>query len=202
MSERIICVTGSSRSGTSLVMRMLHEGGIPVVADEWTSYEDDRANWLPERHEWLAECAGKAVKILEPLKWINNFPHCYAFDFLLMTRNPLEQAKSQLKFLRHGMQLRFVDTGPASVRAMSEGLIRDTPRMLNVLQGYPNSRVMCLTFERLLAQPALVAQELQAWLNRPWCAQKAAQCVRQRAPECYPGFLENVLTYREKPVSN
>lgn len=197
MNNRIICVTGSSRSGTSLVMRMLHRGGVPVVADEWTSYEDQRANWLPQEHAWLAECVGKAVKILEPLK--AQPPMSYAYDFVFMTRNPVEQAKSQLKFLRHGMGLHFVDTGPQAVRTMANGLIRDTPLMLAMLNDYPQSRMLRLTFEHLIANPGTAAIELQAWLRVPFNAQRAVQCVVPRGPKCYPDFLENEIQYQTKP---
>jgi hypothetical protein len=41
-NETNYIVSGLERSGTSLMMQMLHAGGLPVAFDDWrTAYEDN-----------------------------------------------------------------------------------------------------------------------------------------------------------------
>lgn len=72
MKEALI-VTGHPRSGTSMMMRMLHEGGMTVIADEeslkpapgqfnkYGSFETKFFDWLLENP---GELEGRAVKIV------------------------------------------------------------------------------------------------------------------------------------------
>ena len=41
LNEEIIVVSGLPRSGTSLMMQMMHRGGIAVVTDEIRTADDD-----------------------------------------------------------------------------------------------------------------------------------------------------------------
>jgi hypothetical protein len=66
MSEIITVVAGIPRSGTSMMMRMLHAGGMPIFAGNLLSYETDMVQKLPHRWQWLKACEGKVVKILDP----------------------------------------------------------------------------------------------------------------------------------------
>ena len=72
----ITIVSGLPRSGTSMMMRMLEAGGVPVLTDEKREadednlrgyYEDERVKQLREDASWITEAEGKAVKVISYL---------------------------------------------------------------------------------------------------------------------------------------
>lgn len=94
----MILVSGQPRSGTSLMMKILEESGIPVVCDEKLSYEDSRTGDLRGKGEWLLDVPpDSAIKILWPQ--LGFVPRGPVYRVIWMRRNPKEQARSQAKFL-------------------------------------------------------------------------------------------------------
>ena len=183
----ITVVTGSSRCGTSLMMRMLHAGGVPVYCEPGNvgiSFETNQAVRLPAAHAWLNECEGKAVKILEPTTF--RPPSGPTYRFILMQRDVWEQAKSQVKFLRVVGGIRAVRM--EDVPRLARGLVQDYPKMLEFLQGL--GLVLPLRFEEVLAEPGLMARTVQAFLGRPLDTDKMAAQVFPRDPRCLKGLLE------------
>src|SRR5262245_14555372 len=89
----IVVVSGLPRSGTSMAMKMLEGGGIPILADGIRTadisnpkgyYEFERVKELDKGGEvaWLAEARGKAVKIISfLLTWL---PATYDYRFILI----------------------------------------------------------------------------------------------------------------------
>jgi chemotaxis response regulator CheB len=75
----IVVVSGLPRSGTSMAMRMLQAGGIPIVADDRRAadeanplgyFELELVKQLGKKSgdtSWLPEARGKAVKIVSLL---------------------------------------------------------------------------------------------------------------------------------------
>ena len=73
----IIVVSGLPRSGTSMMMRLLERGGVPLLTDGVRTpnednpkgyYEFERVKKLPQGdYSWLPEAQGKAVKIIATL---------------------------------------------------------------------------------------------------------------------------------------
>lgn len=73
----ITIVSGLPRSGTSMIMRMLDAGGMPLVVDNIRKpdkdnirgyYEYERVKKIKDGDiSWLRDCRGKAVKIVSPL---------------------------------------------------------------------------------------------------------------------------------------
>ena len=66
--KAIVVVTGFGRCGSSLAMRMLCAGGMPVTTDNRDSFEDERVMRLPGDTRWLRECEGRALKVLDPYR--------------------------------------------------------------------------------------------------------------------------------------
>jgi hypothetical protein len=62
-NDFITIVAGAGRCGTSLLMQMLHAGGMPVIADNKESFESERTepDIYRENTAWLQ--AGHALKI-------------------------------------------------------------------------------------------------------------------------------------------
>jgi len=194
-SRAITIVTGLGRCGSSLVMRMLHRGGMPVVADDFASYEDLRVTLLPAHAEWLPECVGKALKILDPHEHL--LPSAiYAYRFLWLTRDLREQARSQVKFIRaNGFRIES-----QAWRWTERGLAKDVKRSIDVLQSrYQSSTLLPIRFEHLLAQPGAEARRIAEFCGlAPERAPIMAACVKQRTPKCLPYLMEYEIVAEEE----
>jgi predicted AlkP superfamily phosphohydrolase/phosphomutase/tetratricopeptide (TPR) repeat protein len=105
--QTIVVVTGLPRSGTSMMMQMLHAGGLPVLVDDHRPadesnqrgyFEHARAKQLARDASWLAGSNGKAVKIVAQL--VPHLPTEHRYRLIMMHR-PLEEiVNSQKKMLQ------------------------------------------------------------------------------------------------------
>ena len=176
--EAIIAVVGMPRSGTSRMMGMLAAGGLGVACDRvcyGTSWETERIFGLPDSFEWLDECRGRAVKILDP---ILNIPprQGYRYRFIWMTRDVHQQARSQVKMLRAtGMRvLRDMPKHRANLRT-------DEQKSLAMLRQYEGD-LEVVSFEQVLADPHASARRVSQHLDMGLCAEAMASVVMERGP--------------------
>lgn len=197
--QRILAVCGFPRSGTTLTMRLLHAAGVPVVADNLLSFECERASvTTPHRlrdGEWWESCRGKAVKLLEPQHL--NLPRGLPLQLVWCQRDPLQQAKSQLKILRFWCGLK---ASSGDLSRMVKGLRQDTPRVQAALQeAYPEARFLICFFEDTLKEPGLMSTHLCRWAGLDPAPERVAAMVRQVLPRgagCLPYLLEETLEKR------
>lgn len=192
--SKILAVVGFPRSGTTLTMRMLYVAGVPVMASSKISFEHfalESFQRLPP--QWWSECEGGAVKILEPHR--HCLPRDADFDFVWCQRDPFQQARSELKILRHW---HGIQAAPGDHLKMIQGLLRDTPVVQALLQEHwPQAKFAVLNFEQTLRQPAQTAQQLCHWANLDPTPERVARMAAQvlpRGPSCYSGMLEEMLT--------
>lgn len=95
MLSPVLFVTGLGRCGTTMVMQMLQAAGVPC-AGTYPAFEDVPVTPSAVDHEWLAQQAGRAVKWIDPT--VTRVRHANGAAIFL-SRDPAEQAKSQLKML-------------------------------------------------------------------------------------------------------
>src|SRR5215207_3293217 len=91
----VIIVSGLPRSGTSMMMRMLAEGGLSILTDEQRRADDDNPNGYFElevvkqlkEHDstWLKEADGKVVKVISSL--LEYLPAQYHYKIIFMERD-------------------------------------------------------------------------------------------------------------------
>lgn len=188
--EPIIAVVGLARCGTSLLMRMLHKAGLEYVADNELSYEDDRAAIGRQDFSWLKECGGKCVKLLEPQ--ILPLPRDLDYRFLWCERNPVEQARSQLKILKHWAGF-HIENYREELHRTASGIRSDNEAVPEaLLKTHHGSRLMRVAFEKLLESPELTLALISRFLEQPLNATACIE-VKRRDARCYPGFLEDQL---------
>src|SRR5690349_7751391 len=75
--QKIVVVSGLPRSGTSMMMKMLAAGGVPIVTDNERTADDDNPNGYFEIEsskrlkdgevDWIYQAQGKAVKVISYL---------------------------------------------------------------------------------------------------------------------------------------
>lgn len=180
----ITIVTGLARCGTSLMMEMLHHGGMCVHADNFMSYESEDANGLPERTEWLDDIGGHAVKVIDP--HANRLPFDRAYRFLWMHRDYKEQARSQIKFMRKSG--RHVNGG--NVQGLASLLEDDTRRIVPWLRAYPLGRLHVVRFERLIRRPRLASKDVNDFLGSWLDVDAMSERVVDRPVRCLNYMLE------------
>src|SRR5262245_50492801 len=107
MSSEIIVVSGLPRSGTSLMMQMLDNGGIAVVTDNIRAadtdnprgyYELEKVKRVKQDASWLPETRGKAFKMVSQLLY--DLPASESYRILFMERDFDEMLQSQEKMLQ------------------------------------------------------------------------------------------------------
>ena len=178
MSAETVIVTGFGRCGTTMLMQMLHAGGMPVVADSTVSFECKEFERPSAGMNWQ-RFAGTAIKILDPQRWL--FKGTHTLRFIFLTRDPKEQAKSQVKFL----SAVGITPKPGYRQHLTASLRRDYRNVDAVLWPHPSLR---LSFEQVLANPARAAWLIEQFLGLGIGLDTAAMeaVVLKRSPKCLP----------------
>ena len=168
--QPIIVVSGLPRSGTSMMMKMLAEGGVPVITDELRRPDPDNPNGYFEFEtvrqmskgdvDWLTRSGGKAVKVISAL--LEYLPSDYSYKTIFMEREVKEILVSQRKMLDHrNQQTRLDDTQmeaqiQAHLSAVKPWLVRQ-----------PNIEVLYINYNALLANPEPFCEQLAEFLDVP-----------------------------------
>src|SRR5690349_24095288 len=110
-TEYLRIVSGLPRSGTSMMMRMLELGGLPVLTDKQRVADDDNPNGYyefeavkqtAEDDSWLEGSEGSAVKMVYRLLY--HLPEGRSYRVLFRRRNLDEVlASQQVMLYRHGV---------------------------------------------------------------------------------------------------
>src|SRR5690242_7893637 len=105
--EFITIVSGLPRSGTSMMMRMLEAGGMPILTDNLRQadvdnpngyYEFEPVKQLSKDNAWLDSAYGKAVKMVYLLLY--DLPRNHQYRVVFMRRKIAEVIASQEAMLR------------------------------------------------------------------------------------------------------
>jgi len=177
----ITVVSGLPRSGTSMMMRMLEAGGLPVLTDRQRTpdennprgyYEFERVKQLRSGDgAWLPEASGKAVKIISAL--LEYLPPCYRYRVLFMQRDLDEVVTSQRKML-----VRLGESaGPAGDEKM-KALFRE--HLLKVeawLAQQPFLQTLFVNYNDLLREPGGQVGRIAAFLGGELDAGRMARVV-------------------------
>jgi hypothetical protein len=168
-SERpfVTIVSGLPRSGTSLMMKMLESGGMPVLVDNIRApdvdnprgyYEYEPVKALKDDNTWVAASCGKAVKMVYLL--IYDLPPGVEYRVLFMQRNLDEVLASQKVMLeRLGKPARLEDARLAVMFRNHLG------KFANWVKDRPDYRVLDVDYNALVADPEPIAAEINRFLG-------------------------------------
>ncbi len=162
------------RSGTSLMMRMLAVGGLPVLSDERRPadqhnphgyFEHERVRALARDSSWLEEARGKAIKIIYRL--LPHLPLHLDYRILFMERDLEEVFDSQQDML-------LAADNPAAGQereSMIRALAADLETAKHWLTRQTGIRHLPVPYKELIANPNAwanrIAQFLDGGLNEP-----------------------------------
>ncbi len=167
-SSPIAIVSGLPRSGTSMMMKMLEAGGMPVLIDGLRKadsdnpkgyYEFERVKQLDKGDiTWLNEARGKAVKVIYAL--LEHLPLGYDYQILFMHRNIEEIIASQEKMLVH----RSEETSLSNTQ-LKDLLTQHVNQVKMKLAKNPQFRIMDIDYNAVLENPDLSIQQINNFLN-------------------------------------
>ena len=166
----IVVVSGLPRSGTSMMMRILAEGGLPVVTDELRRADSDNPNGyfefetvrqMAEGHvTWLENARGKAVKIISAL--LEYLPSNYSYKIIYLERDLHEVLASQHKMLENRNEK--PTAGDAEIMLQSQQHIS---AMKPWLVRQPNMEVMFVNYNTLMKNPEQFCEQISEFIELP-----------------------------------
>ena len=168
--QPIVVVSGLPRSGTSMMMRMLGEGGLPVITDEFRRPDSDNPNGYFEFEtvrqmsagnvSWLADAGGKAVKVISAL--LEHLPSDYSYKVIFLERDLQEVLASQRKMLANRNE--NLTAEEAEIEAQIQ---KHLSTMRPWLVRQPNMEVLYVNYNALLADPAPYCEQIAEFLDLP-----------------------------------
>src|SRR5512138_1486339 len=188
--ETVIIVSGLPRSGTSMMMKMLAEGGLPVLTDSIRTADEDNPNGYFElevvkqlsegQRQWLANADGKLVKVISAL--LEHLPPEDHYKVLFMERQIPEILASQRKMLA-----RRNETSSISDAEMEAQFREHLKAIKYWLARQPNMEVMYVDYNRMMADPDQYVPQIAAFVALPLDAEKMRsvpneKLYRNRAP--------------------
>jgi len=190
VAEPIIVVSGLPRSGTSMMMKILAEGGLPIVTDELRSADLDNPNGYFELESvkqmsagnvaWLSNAGGKAVKIVSAL--LEYLPSNYSYKIIFMEREIKEILASQQKMLTRRNETSKVDDAE-----MEQQFRKHLAVVKPWLIRQPNMDVLYVSYNALISDPEPLCMRVVEFTHAPLdlsCMLEvpSAELYRNRAP--------------------
>jgi hypothetical protein len=166
MNGAIIVVSGLPRSGTSLMMQMLDNGGLEVVTDNIRIpdtdnprgyYEFEQVKKIKQDASWLPGTRGKAFKMVSQLLY--DLPATEQYRIIFMERDLDEVLASQEKMLaRLGRTAAPRDQMKRSFGMHLDKLHQWLPRQANL-------EVLRVGYKELVQRPHEEAQRVNQFLG-------------------------------------
>lgn len=164
----IVVVSGLPRCGTSMMMRMLEAGGLPVLTDGVRPpdednphgyYEFEPVKQLAQDQSWVPGARGRAVKMVSAL--LPELPSQYLYRVVFMEREIQEVLSSQGAML--GRQGKVDDPRPSSERAAAfEGHVRS---LMGWMDRQANFSLLRVSYNHVLAAPRDEAARVNRFLG-------------------------------------
>ena len=192
MESAIIIVSGLPRSGTSLMMQMLANGGMEVVTDNIRTpdtdnprgyFEFERVKKIKQDASWLPQARGKAVKMVSQLLY--DLPSSERYRIIFMERNMEEMLDSQEKMLQR------LGRKPSPREEIKPAFVLHLDRLNGWLGQQRNIEVLRISYNTLLQHPEEQAQLVRDFLGGSGDLERMVKTVdrglyrnRKLASEC------------------
>jgi hypothetical protein len=177
----ITVVSGLPRSGTSMMMKMLEAGGLPLIIDNLRISDEDNPAGYYEFEPvkklgkgdsgWLADAQGKAVKVIAAL--LVHLPAAYTYQIIFMHREMSEILASQRKMLlNRGVDPNKIDDDEIA-RLFESHLIK----VDSWIGHQPNMRKIDIHYNQLLKDPGQKAEEINRFLGNVLDVEKMLKVI-------------------------
>jgi hypothetical protein len=166
MNTEIVIVSGLPRSGTSLMMQMLANGGMEAVTDNIRTadtdnprgyYEFERVKKIKEDTSWVPQVRGKVVKMVSQLLY--DLPPGEFYRIIFMERDLDEMLVSQEKMLQR------LGRKAAPREEITRAFTLHLERLHRWLDQQKNMDVLRISYNTLLQHPEEQARLVREFLN-------------------------------------
>lgn len=181
LANTVVVVSGLPRSGTSMMMKMLEAGGLPILTDGLRAadsdnpkgyYEFERVKQLPKGDTaWLPDAQGKAVKVIAAL--LEHLPPGYHYKVIFMQRRMAEILASQRKMLVR----RGEDPNKISDEELARLFNKHLRKVETWLAAQPNFAVLNVDYNQTLVDPWPQVAEVNRFLGGCLDEEKMVQVV-------------------------
>jgi hypothetical protein len=164
----VTIVSGLPRSGTSMMMRMIDEGGIPALIDNIRKADEDNPKGYYEFEavkktrqdpSWLNGAGGKVVKMVHLL--LLDLPKDREYRVVFMRRRLEEVIKSQNVMLQRKGKA-TADLSEQQIMAMFRQQMQQVEAYM---KSYPNFKWLDVHYNELLANPKPWVDKLDEFLG-------------------------------------
>jgi hypothetical protein len=178
-ADIITIVSGLPRSGTSLLMQMLHSGGVEVVTDNIRVadtdnprgyYEFEQVKRIKEDTAWLPQTRGKAFKMVSQLLY--HLPGNERYRIIFMERDLDEILVSQEKMLE-----RLGNDAAAPREAMKQAFTAHLDKLHKWLHSRQGMQVLRVRYSDLVERPQAEAKRVSEFLGGWPDVEKMANAV-------------------------
>jgi hypothetical protein len=178
MHSEIIIVSGLPRSGTSLMMQMLDNGGVEIITDNVRTadtdnprgyYELEKAKRIKKDSSWLPQARGKAFKMVSQLLY--DLPGSEIYRIIFMERDLDEMLLSQEKMLK---RLGRSGAPPDEIKLSFTSHLK---RLHDWLPQQGNMRVLSVSYNNLVERPKEQAERVKEFLAGKVSVEKMAGTV-------------------------
>ena len=182
----ITVVSGLPRSGTSMMMKMLEAGGLPLLVDNLRTQDDDNPEGYYEFEpvkklsqgdfKWLKNAEGKALKVIAAL--VTHLPATYTYQIIFMRREMSEILASQKKMILN----RGEDPDKISDAEMAQFFEKHLSKVLGWIDQQPNMRKIDVNYNLLLKGPEPQARQINQFLGNVLDVEKMLDVIN---PDLY-----------------
>jgi hypothetical protein len=164
----VTIVSGLPRSGTSMMLRMLIAGGLPILTDGVRGADEDNPHgyleWeavksLQRDASWVTAARGKGVKVI--YYFLRDLPRDCQYRVIFMRRDLGEVLASQAAMLR---RRGVAENGPddARMKRLFESELKEIDEWL---ASQPAFSVLNVDYAAVLADPLAQAERVASFLG-------------------------------------
>ncbi len=180
MGCEVTIVSGLPRSGTSMMMRMLEKGGVPILTDNIREadednlmgyYEYERVKQITEDATWLKDAEGRAVKLISAL--LKYLPPEYTYKVIFMQRDIHEVLASQRRMLER----RGEPADEVPDETMKQLFETHLAQVDDLLRRQPNIEAIYVSYNETIKDPTTSAERVTRFLGKELDIKKMVDVV-------------------------
>lgn len=166
LDQDVVIVSGLPRSGTSMMMNILHAGGFPLIVDNFREADEDnlrgyfefeKVKSLKEDTSWVSAAGGKVFKATS--NFLKYLPENIRYKIIFMERDLDEVLDSQEKMLiRHNKRL----FDKAELKLIYQ---KHLCAIKSWVKEQENMKVMYLDYSSVVRQPESELFKLASFLD-------------------------------------
>jgi Sulfotransferase domain len=166
----VTLVSGLPRSGTSMMMKMLEAGGLPVLVDHVRTADEDnpegyyefgRVKKIETDTAWLDDARGRVIKMISAL--LRHLPPTHRYKVVFMRRALEEVLASQRQMLiRRGKP-----TDATTDEKMAGYFTAHLRRVETWLAEQPNVDVLYVSYNDMMQDPKALCARIVDFLGLP-----------------------------------